>query len=245
MKKITLIFILTTAFFSCSDTDSDAVQNRTLEGVILTPANSNVIGYGHYTGYELKRGDEFLEIYNYTWTSSDTLVAVGRDGGFISRLVGQATITVSDNEGNTLTSVMTVNPKITNMPDVPFIRWGANYNEIITSINSDWILVNDNTSYPVFKKGSHAVKYRIEYNALVAVEFIENYDSSIGFGGGTTDSNRLIDYNNENYIRMMMNDPNWNGFQRWWYTNEHNQKVFIGIFGDSSHSYYKLVYSKY
>lgn len=255
MKKYLLFFIALFILSCSSDRDSENSNNNTnppiaietLNDATITPINSSVIGYEQKIEYILKKGTKTLSNTDYSWSVSDTLH--GRTnvyGHFYSRIIGETNVIVKDNNGNSLTTNVKINPKITDIPNIPFVKWGATNSEIKRNINSDWALVDDQYLYPdlIFKKGKIAVKYNISVSGgLYSVQMTDNF--TYGWDEGFTDPNKLTDFNDERFIKLKNNDPNYFGYNKWWYTNPiDNKKVYTYLSASSQQGPYLLQYKQ-
>ena len=250
MKKSLLLLLFLSLAACSSDSDSDAADAYTepLDGAVLTPHEFTLIGNARQYRYYIVKGQDTLDNLKYKWAVSDTLKGrIYNDGSFYSGIIGQNNVMVSDNDGNTLTATMNTVPAITDIPEIPFIKWGASIEEITAAITPlGWTRIGYTQSItdPVYKKGNVVIEYSTSASTgMYDVEFNEdwNYGGIIFY-----DSEKLLNYLRERYLVLDINDPNYYGVSRWWYVNEFGQKVYANVqgFTNTSPYHYTLRFAK-
>lgn len=237
MKKIILLS-LAAALTSCSSDDrgDDLSVSPSLSGAQLSPEVYNGVGYNTTTTYQITKGSKIFTNHEFTWKAADTTIAtVNIVGQLFTKNIGTTTITASDAYGNTLTSVVNVAPKVTELPEIPFIKWGATASEVVNNVTSDWNS-QINNGYVYLQKNNTGVKYY--FSSAEGLWKVEYMPTHANFSTTYTNLDRLSDFVKERYIWMWNSDPNYNGIQRWYRYNSFNQKVIVGIHGISGNQYY-------
>jgi len=247
MKKfITLLSAL--SLMACSSDSDEAVTNQvaTLDGATISPQVTSVIGYFKGVDYVLSKNGQILNNYDYEWSVSDTLKGWHNRGNYRSRLIGDVDVFVKDAAGNTLTASVKNIAAVTDIPEIPYVKWGATRQEIINGVAAagGWSLIYDQWPWLdlKFKKGNHIFEYNLSGSTgLHRVYFIYNY-ASITNSGGVTESSKLVNYNNERFLQVSPSDTHWYGYSRWWYKNALGQMVYLDIESNATQTLYKLRY---
>jgi hypothetical protein len=250
MKKITLLLICL-QFLSCSsDSSNESITEGNvipdLSGVTLTPQNSVVYGFGEHIPYRLEKGNTILENYNYKWTTNDTTHGLVYAGDYMSRIIGESVVSVSDEHGNTVSATVNIKPTITTIYDIPYVKWGATTDEIIRGMKPEWTLTFNRWPFleVMFKRGNDVIKYSLGSEGLATIEYMQNYNFASLFGGETMNVSTFVNYNSERFIELKHDDPHYYGYKRWFHINEFNQKVYVDIEVNQTSDRWKLRYSR-
>ncbi|WP_312303891.1 hypothetical protein [Chryseobacterium sp.] len=242
MKKILLFFGL--LIISCSgsnDNISDSPPENTIsiKDATITPKYSKLSGYNSKLDFEVKVGNSIIPNNNLTWSTDNSKSVFLNYGTLYSRIIGSAKITVKDKNNNTLTADVVIEPSILSIPLVPFIKWGATGNEVMSSVN--WDLYDNPYPYnttPSFKKDNFILKYFIS-----STEGLYRIDLS-----HISEINNLSKYKtyfDERYEKVESNDPGFMSHTRW-YSNDlsTSKKTYMDIGEKSNLVYYLRFMSK-
>ncbi|BAP30140.1 uncharacterized protein CHSO_1103 [Chryseobacterium sp. StRB126] len=237
MKK--LLIIVLSIIVSCSD-NSDNISTTpyidpTLENSQLSPASVNVTGVKKTINFELKTNGVVLKNSDFSWTISNSDIGhLDNQGKFYSTMIGNALITVKDNKNNSINANIIVNPMVTDIPDVPYIRWDSSANEIISNVPG-WNLVSTTNSVLEFRNGNWSLKYFFGNTGLWQV-LLSSSESQFN------NSDKFMSYNLERFKLVQSSDPNDASWARWYFLNpKDNKNVYIDI-NKTSNSYYYLRY---
>lgn len=223
---------------SCSD-NSDNISTTpntgtTLENAMLSPASVNVTGINKTVSFELKTNGVILKNSDFSWAISNADIGhLDNQGIFSSAMIGKAVVSVKDKNNKSINANIVVNPMVTDVPDIPYIKWGSYTDEIINNVNG-WNLTSTSTTNSVleFKNGNWSLKYFIGNTGLWQVQLSS---SEIQFN----DSDKFTSYNSERFKLVQPSDPNYATWARWYFVNSNdNKKVYIDVVKISNSSYY-------
>lgn len=242
MKK-TLIFAISTVILNISCSENNDNNNSTpyiepsLENSILSPASVNVTGINKTINFELKTNGVTMKNSDFNWSiSNEDIGHIDNKGNFSSQMIGNAVITVKDNKSKSISANVIVNPSVTDIPDVPFIKWGSFSNEIINNV-SGWTLVSSSNVNTEYKKGTWSLKYILDNMGLWQVQ-LSSSESQFN------SSDKFMSYNSERFKVVQPSDPNNASWARWFFLNPNgNNNVYVDIVKISNTSYY-LRYKK-
>lgn len=236
MKK--LVYFLALPLITSCDSSNDNIQSDfivddDLSHAVITPSKQTLKGYNKTVEFSISKNGKILNNTKFNWTSSNEKTGTINNGKFYSKIIGSTNITVKDSESNTLTASIIVNPEVTDIPEIPYIKWGANSSDVINNV-SGWNLSSTTYPYgdPIYTKGTWTLKYYNGSSGLWKIE-LSSYDDTIG----TQQKFQL--HNSERYELISTADPNYYGYIRWYYINPlDNKKVYVDIGNNGGTNYY-------